>query len=441
MRADDFPDIEVIIQAHARALTLPEAIAFPVGAALLMPGLAFSFGGLLHRAQPGLGLGILAFSLVLVLGGLRDAARLGIPFSSDAYRSFPRRTQEWTFVISGVPMGVAALATLFLPGSRWLLPGTAAAMTGSAILIFGWIRLYWPVAREAMPLLLKEVFAEETPTWFRREAQLDGEEASMLAGAGIGFLAASFVFVATFLPLSISVAITRSENLMDVLLLSEANVGNGQGYLADLREIYLSTDVGVLAPLGVVYGLVGLIYGMFLIVRFKAGQPRWKLFAIGGGLSLAYQVTWFLTNVLPIEHSGGAPGAYLGFLYVLFLHFGLWTLEPLIPNVGMSEKYKYIISGLQVLGTTWIVTRAVGSVSQLYTGVVFYSLFLVATGVFEIVLRPMRHLDELETGRTDRVAVEWDRFRRWRWLVGSLVGNLLFPLAAFAAFRWILGNL
>jgi len=435
--APSFPDAQELVAQHARRLTALEALSIPVGVPLVAPGVVLGLAGAFPARQPMLGWGLLAVSLIELGACVYDVAvRRSRPAWRD-YKKFPRQTLVLTALMTSSAATLAALLSLWSRDRPWGLIGLAMIAFGSVLAGFGWLRIYWPIARRIAPELRLMISRDRSRTWITpaKEAMHD------LSDMFLGFAIAGIVYVAAFLPIVFAVANGRGQPLMDVLLLSEAReLVNGPVLVSGWAALWRSADWAVLGPMALMYGLVGLVSGLFFFVHHAMREPLWKLLAIASGLGIAYELTWLCSLALGQATTADAlPGVAYGFGYVVLLHYGLWTVKSVIPRLGMQEKYSFVIDGFQALGASWIITRAAGASSELFTGAMFYALFLAATGLYEVITRPFRSLDEESDGDTPVglrgrwVHVDWSVARL------SAIVSVVFPVFAYGITRWLLG--
>ncbi len=234
---------------------------------------------------------------------------------------------------------------------------------------------------------------------------------------------------------------------MDVLLATGLKDTVEQlGLFGAWRSIVLTDDIAIIAALGMFYGILGLVTGLYVTIRYIRRQEVSRNLAIVGGISAAYMLTLATRYLFGAEHTRQAlTGALLGFNYVILLHLVLWTLESLIPMPGRQEKYAYFVGGLQALGATWILARAFGDASPMLSGGLFFGFFLLTASGYELVGRPLEHL---EATLSEKPPIDMQLLRErlrstvFRWALAlTTLGWAAFPILSLWAARWILTSL
>lgn len=260
----------------------------------------------------------------------------------------------------------------------------------------------------------------------------------LIVGTGITGL----VYIAVFLPITMSVVSARSLDPINVLLFVDFPIISvGSDFLPNIAQLWSSQNFPFLLSFGVMYGAANVAYGLLGLSIQKHGWIE-AIITFNGllfGYALTILIAFFL-GVTPVLLNI----SQLSLAYVFLLAYTSRFVNTIIARWGWgtTAKYEHLITGANAVATSWILSRVLHEWSIIFSGITFYVCTFLSTSAIEIVIVggsklifggiPTRSLTPSITSLTDCVRGSPRRF--WT-SVGILVLiTCIFPLAAVGIF-------
>lgn len=430
--------------AFSKIAAWVRGVVFPFSGLLVLLGVIVLLGRVFHKIQPWFGVGASAVLLSFGAFSLAYGHRRGLRFLA-SYKVKPRATFDLTAGLLAVVGAVVALGSATIPRSAlpyWI--GSVLVVGGLTTLVLG---VKWLFGSELAQLAavwrseqaLAELLAADEEGSHIEDAAFDS---ALLIGVGVVGVA----YVSIFFPLTVWWSRAHNLDVVDVLLFTNiGDVFEEHGFVGGIRPYFdLFSDPSHIFAWGTFYGMVGLAVGLILIVVYQRRGHLGELAILSWGLLAGYWLTILIKNIL-----GGAGDQPLlltaggGFMYVLVLHYGLWALENTVPKWGLEAKWRYLVAGMQTVGSAWIVSRAFGDQAVVFSGVTFFASVFLMTSAFELVFgRLAKVVDSLHSASSPIVPNMLEMLRKGDSSIRAevtivIVMNAVFPPLAFGILKLV----
>lgn len=355
------------------------SILIPTASLSMVIAVTLFLGGLFHKIQPFFSIiqGILTFLFgMYCFWYAHRISKISSISYKKAWSNYDFRFSIKAGVISLITSIFAFfVATLKNPGFNWF----------SVMLFIIGFGLYCLGLYYFLKTRLEELGESDEEVHTENSQSTDADSLDQIVKI-VGSSVVGLLYVVTFLPLTLWSAATHGLDFVDVLLFAHLTRAlAGLDIIEQLTIMLNFSNPSDLFAFCVIYGVVGIIYALMSVCLRKEGWL--EILIMSNGLTGGYSLTIWIKHLLgtPLNPSILFPSG-LSFSYVFVLYYGLRSLLDLISRWGIRAKYEFLISGIQGIGTGWILSRIFGDQFIIFNGIVFFVCTFVVSSVFEATI-------------------------------------------------------